>query len=60
MVALPVGMLTFDANSFVQVPFMFWIMLGLSAVLIRESDLARRVRPSGNGRAPRGPAWAEP
>ena len=60
MVALPVGMLTFDANSFVQVPFLFWIILGLSAVLIRESDLARRVRPSGNGRALRGLAAAEP
>ena len=60
MFALPVGMLTFDANSFVQVPFLFWIILGLSAVLIRESDLARRVRPSGNGRALRGLAAAEP
>ena len=60
MVALPVGMLTFDANSFVQVPFLFWIILGLSAVLIRESDLAKQVRPSGNGRALRGLAAAEP
>jgi hypothetical protein len=28
MVALPIGMLTFDANSFTQVPFVFWIVLG--------------------------------
>ena len=32
MVALPVGMLTFDAYGFTQVPFVFWIVLGLSAV----------------------------
>jgi hypothetical protein len=60
MVALPIGMLTFDANSFVQVPFLFWIVLGLSAVLIRVSEHARRVTQSGNGQAPHGPAWAEP
>ena len=58
MVALPIGMLTFDANSFIQVPFLFWIVLGLSAVLIRESELARRVTPIGNGQAPHEPAWA--
>jgi polysaccharide biosynthesis protein PslJ len=46
MVAFPIGMLTFDAFSFTQVPFLFWIMLGLSAALIRESDLRRRVTPS--------------
>jgi len=60
MAALPIGMLTFDANSFVQVPFLFWIILGLSAVLIRESERARLVAPSGIAQAPRVPAWAEP
>ena len=53
MVALPFGMLTFDANSFTQVPFLFWIVLGLSAVLIRESEPrpashAERERPSAS------------
>ena len=53
MVALPIGMLTFDANSFTQVPFVFWIVLGLSAILIRVSERARsshaeRERPSAS------------
>ena len=60
VIALPFGMLTFDANSFTQVPFVFWIVLGLSAILIRVSERARSVRSSGRGQAPHGPAWAEP
>ena len=53
MFALPIGMLTFDSNSFVQVPFLFWIILGLSAVLIRErrarsASHADRARPSAS------------
>jgi O-antigen ligase len=56
MFALPIGMLTFDSNGFVQVPFLFWIILGLSAVLIREQELARRVTPIGRGQALRRPA----
>jgi O-antigen ligase len=60
VIALPFGMLTFDANSFTQVPFVFWIVLGLSAVLIRVSERTRSVTPSGRGQAPHGPAWAEP
>jgi hypothetical protein len=60
MVALPLGMLTFDANSFIQVPFLFWIVLGLSAILIRVSEEARSVKQRGKGQAPHGPAWARP
>ncbi len=32
-----VGMLTFDAFSFTQVTFIFWVLLGLSAALLRIS-----------------------
>jgi hypothetical protein len=32
-----VGMLTYDAFSFTQVAFMFWIVLGISAALLRIS-----------------------
>jgi hypothetical protein len=40
LAAFPVGMLTFDAFSFIQVTFLFWIMLSLSAVLLRERAAA--------------------
>jgi hypothetical protein len=59
MVALPIGMLTFDAYGFTQVAFLFWITLGLSAVLIHEREFARRVTPIGTGRVLRAPAWGE-
>jgi len=36
ILALGVGMLTFDAFSFTQVPFIFWILLGLVAALVSE------------------------
>ena len=32
-----IGMLTFDAFSFTQVTFLFWVILGLSAALLRIS-----------------------
>jgi len=35
MAAFAVGMLTFDAFSFIQVTFIFWILLSLSAVVLR-------------------------
>jgi len=34
-----VGMLTYDAFSFTQVTFIFWILLGLSAAMLRISRL---------------------
>ena len=37
-----VGMLTFDAFSFTQVTFIFWILLGLSADSLRISGRRRR------------------
>ena len=37
ILALAVGMLTFDAFSFTQVPFIFWILLGLVSALLSES-----------------------
>ena len=50
-----VGMLTFDAFSFTQAAFIFWIVLGLSAALLKIS-----ARPLASG-APafghRPPAW---
>jgi hypothetical protein len=50
-----VGMLTFDAFSFTQAAFIFWIVLGLSAGLLKIST-----RPLASG-APafdhRLPAW---
>ena len=43
ILALAVGMLTFDAFSFTQVFFVFWILLGLSAaVLSMPAPLVRR------------------
>jgi hypothetical protein len=50
MGAFAVGMLTFDAFSFIQVTFLFWIMLSLSAVLLRE-HAARAPVPRGGARA---------
>jgi hypothetical protein len=50
--AFPVGMLTFDAFSFIQVTFLFWIMLSLSAVLLRGRSEA------AGGRAGAGAAAA--
>jgi hypothetical protein len=44
MAAFPVGMLTFDAFSFIQVTFLFWIMLSLSAVLLRDHSPRAAVR----------------
>ena len=49
-----VGMLTFDAFSFTQVTFVFWILLGLSAAMLRINEemraevreLAPRPRPA--------------
>ena len=51
---LGVGMLTFDAFSFTQVTFVFWILLGLSAAMLRIHDemraevreFAPRLRPA--------------
>jgi hypothetical protein len=37
IVSFAVGMLTFDAFGFTQVTFIFWILLGLSAALLRIS-----------------------
>ena len=36
-----VGMLTFDAFSFTQITFVFWILLGLSAAMLRINDEMR-------------------
>ena len=49
-----VGMLTFDAFGFTQITFVFWILLGLSAAMLRINDemraevreLAPRLRPA--------------
>jgi hypothetical protein len=49
MAAFAVGMATYDAFSFIQVTFLFWIMLSLSAVLLR--DHASRA-PERAGAAP--------
>jgi O-antigen ligase len=46
LVAFPIGMLTFDAFGFTQVFFLFWIMLGLSATLIRESASRPTLAPA--------------
>jgi hypothetical protein len=51
---LGVGMLTFDMFSFTQVTFIFWILLGLSAAMLRIHDemraevreFAPRLRPA--------------
>ena len=39
-----VGMLTFDAFSFTQVTFVFWILLGLSAAMLRINEEMGQVR----------------
>jgi hypothetical protein len=39
LAAFPVGMLTFDAFSFIQVAFFFFIMLSLAAVLLTPGGL---------------------
>jgi hypothetical protein len=36
VLSFAIGMLTFDAFSFTQGPFVFWILLGLSAALLSE------------------------
>ena len=49
-----VGMLTFDAFRFTQITFVFWILLGLSAAMLRINEemraevreLAPRLRPA--------------
>jgi polysaccharide biosynthesis protein PslJ len=46
ILSFAVGMLTFDAYSFTQVYFIFWILLGLSAALLSEP-----VRLAVTGRA---------
>ena len=38
---LGVGMLTFDAFSFTQITFVFWILLGLSAAMLRIHEEMR-------------------
>jgi hypothetical protein len=45
-------MFTFDAFSFTQVPFIFWILLGLSAAFLRISGAAAGVERSGVHRLP--------
>ena len=48
LIAFAIGMLTFDAFSFTQVFFVFWILLGLSAALLAAPALApatSKVRP---------------
>ena len=45
-----VGMLTFDAFEFTQVTFIFWIVLGISAVLLRiAADLQNSEPPAPIG-----------
>jgi hypothetical protein len=53
--AFGVGMITFDAFSFIQVTFLFWIMLSLSAVLLREHAAHAPAR-TGGARAAAGAA----
>jgi polysaccharide biosynthesis protein PslJ len=44
ILSFAIGMLTFDAFSFTQVYFVFWILLGLSAALLAEpAPLAHRM-----------------
>jgi polysaccharide biosynthesis protein PslJ len=44
ILALAVGMLTFDAFSFTQVSFIFWILLGLVAALLSESSRTTSIK----------------
>ena len=46
ILSFAIGMLTFDAFSFTQVYFIFWIVLGLSAALLAARQLAADV-PAG-------------
>jgi hypothetical protein len=41
--SLAVGMFTFDAFSFTQIPFLFFLMLGLGACLLALQEPARRL-----------------
>lgn len=50
-----VGMLTFDAFSFTQAAFIFWIVLGLSAALLKIS--ARPLASGAPALRQRLPAW---
>jgi hypothetical protein len=50
MAAFAVGMITFDAFSFIQVTFLFWITLSLSAVLLRANPPLAPA-PAGAARA---------
>jgi polysaccharide biosynthesis protein PslJ len=55
MASFAFGMLMFDAFSFIQVTFLFWIMLSLSAVLLREHGAHAPAR-TGDARAAAGAA----
>ena len=46
MASFAVGMLTYDAFSFIQVTFLFWIMLSVSAVLLRDHAARAPARAS--------------
>jgi hypothetical protein len=50
-----VGMLTFDAFSFTQATFIFWIVLGLSAALLKISTRPLASGAQGFGHRP--PTW---
>ena len=56
MASFAVGMVTFDAFSFIQVTFLFWVMLSLSAVLLRSN--ASRARVSADAVHAAAPAGA--
>jgi len=50
MASLAVGMFTFDAFDFTQVPFIFWILLGISAGLLGLSKTSPGLRaPASTG-----------
>ena len=51
ILSFAIGMLTFDANSFTQVYFVFWILLGLSSALLPRP--LRRQSGAWLGSAPR-------
>jgi hypothetical protein len=61
LAAFAVGMLTFDAFSFIQVTFIFFILLSLSAVLLRAPAAtgAARVAVAVGGGSPRRPRNAD-
>lgn len=52
--AYGVGMLTFDSFSFIQVTFVFFIMLGLGSALLAIPPASTRRELPGGGRASRG------